>query len=130
PEQRQGSAVPSKLLIPRFARDDNARRVTRWNFTLLHVRNFAVNKRYLDVLVDIDLLGAKIDDLVRLADRGFHLIGGLPFFYLLRLRRGRLLLRLSSTSTALVVPLLIVAAALMPAAVIDGEESGDRIFYL
>src|ERR1700688_211336 len=104
----------------------------------LHVRHFPVDKRYLNVLVDINLLGPKIDDLVRHADRGFHLIWGLPFFYLLRLGRRRLLLPLSSTST-LVVPLLIVAtlsaallsvAALIAAAVIDVEESGNRIFHL
>ena len=78
----------------------------------LHVGNFAVYKRDLEVLVDKDLLGAKIDDLVGVPERGFHLIGGLPFFYLLRLGRGRLLLRLSLSRTlscTLVAALLVVA---------------------
>ncbi len=65
------------------------------------------------------------------ADRGFHLIGGLPFFNLRRFGRRRLLLRLSST---LIVALLVIAiAALLSAAligaIIEREQSGDRVFY-
>ena len=116
-------------------------------FRSLHVGNFSVQERNLDVLVDINLLGAKIDFFVGLADRSYNLIGSLSFFDLLRLGWWSLLgLRLSAGLVAarlLVVALLIViiaiAAALLPvvvgaliaaAAVIDGEESADRIFHL
>src|SRR5260370_1711238 len=105
----------------------------------LHVGYFTVEKRHLQILVDINLLRTQVDDLVRCAKRGFYLIGRLPFFYLLRFRRGRLLLRLSSASTLLVATLLVItiaiaallsAVALIAAAVIDGKQSGDCILHL
>src|SRR5260370_10929324 len=80
----------------------------------LHVGYFTVEKRHLQILVDINLLRTQVDDLVRCAKRGFYLIGRLPFFYLLRFRRGRLLLRLSSASTLLVATLLVITLALSP----------------
>src|SRR3981081_1360969 len=83
----------------------------------LHVRHFPVEKRHLEVLVYKNLLGAKIHDLVRLAERGFYLIGGLPFFKLLRLGRRRLFLRLSSTAT-LVACLLVINISIASAIVI------------
>src|SRR5271170_663572 len=102
----------------------------------LHIRHFSVDKRDLNILVNIDLLGAQIDDLVRLADGGYDLIGGLPLFNLLR-RWGRLLLRLRlSLSCTLVASLLVVviaallSAALIAGAIIEREESGDCIFDL
>src|SRR4030081_3085033 len=107
----------------------------------LHVRHFSVEKRHLEVLVYKNLLGAKIDDLVRLAECGFYLIGGLPFFNLLRLGRGRLF-HLPSTATliACIISISIaigmagaiaaLCATLIAGAVIDVQEFGDRIFYL
>src|ERR1700688_4597886 len=108
----------------------------------LHVRHFSVEKRHLEVLVNKNLLGAKIHDLVRLAERGFYLIGALPFLNLLRLGRRRLLLRLSDTTT-LVAPLLVITITmagdiaiaalsdtLIAGAVIDVQEFCNRIFHL
>src|SRR5208337_1233215 len=103
----------------------------------LHVGYFSIEKRHLQILVDIDLLGAQIDDLVWRSERGFHLIGGLTFFNLLGFGRGRLLLRLSSTATLLISALLVITitiaallSALVAATVIDGKQSGDRVFHL
>src|ERR1700722_5167061 len=75
---------------------------------LLHVGNFSVQERDLDVFINVNQLGSEIDDLVGIAERGFYLVRGLSFFYLLRFLWG-LLLRLSSASVALVVVLLVVA---------------------
>ncbi len=44
---------------------------------LLNVRNFAVNKRDLEVLVNVDFLCAQVHDLFRRAKGGNHLIGSL-----------------------------------------------------
>src|SRR5260370_25919509 len=108
----------------------------------LHVPHFSVEKRHLEVLVNKNLLGAKIHDLVRLAERGFYLIRALPFLNLLRLARSRLLLRLSDTTT-LVASLLVITITmagviaisplsdtLLAGAVIDVQEFCNRIFHL
>jgi len=61
------------------------------------------------------------------------LIGRLALLYLLRFRRGRLLLRLSSTlviALLAVTALLVVVATLIARTVINGEKSGNRIFNL
>src|SRR5271157_2829210 len=124
-----------------FLRSLSSRNVQR-NPRLLHVRDFAVYKCDLDVFIDIDLLGAEIDDLIGLSDRRSHLVGSLALFNLLR---RSLLLRLSSASASSSSALLVAALLIIPitidialvvalivgiAAVIDGEQSGDRIFHL
>src|ERR1700675_1762669 len=106
----------------------------------LHVGHLPIEKRHFQVLVYKNLLGTKIDDLVRVAERVFHLIRGLPFFNLLRLRRRGLSLRLSSPAT-LVASLLVssigiachmtiaaLSGTLIAGAVIDVEEFCNRIF--
>src|SRR5205807_9849845 len=93
------------------------------NSRSLHVRNFSVHKRDLNILVDVNLLRPKIDDLIRRANRGFNLIGRLPFLYLLRFRRRSLLLLLplsSTSASALIICLLIVpTAALLSATLLS-----------
>ena len=44
---------------------------------LLNVRDFAVHKRDLEVLVNVDFLRAQVHDLLRLAKGGDNLIGSL-----------------------------------------------------
>src|ERR1039458_4423262 len=106
------------------------------NARSLHIRHFPVDESNLNVLVDVNLLGTKIDDLVRVADRGFYLLGGLPLFNLRGLRRRCLLLLCLSLSRTLIVALLVViiaalqSSALLAGAIIEREQAGDRIFYL
>ena len=87
PERSEGSAFCGEL------------RTIYGRCRSLHVGHLPIEKRHLQVLVYKNLFGAKIDDLVRRADHGSYLIGGLSFFNLLRLGRRRLLLRLSGTTT-------------------------------
>ena len=60
--------------------------------SLLHIGNFPVHERDLEILIDINLFGSQIHDFVRLTQSRFHLIGGLSF--LDRLRFSLLLLLL------------------------------------
>src|ERR1035438_7047054 len=99
------------------------------HWCLLHVYDFAVHKRYLQIFIDIELFWAKIDDLVRFAKSGLHLIGGLPFLnglrfgLLLGLLRGLLILSLSSLSClASLLPALILLGVFA-----DREELPDRV---
>ena len=43
----------------------------------LDIRDLAIYKRDLEVLVDVNQLGAQFDNLLRLAENGFHLLRGL-----------------------------------------------------
>src|SRR5258708_37813858 len=105
----------------------------------MDIRQLPVQKSHLQILVYKNLLRAKIDDLVRLAEYGFHLIGRFPFFNLLGLGRRRLWLRLSSTAS-LVTSLLVISitsavtvsapSTLIAGCGIDIQEVGDRICYL
>jgi len=110
---------------------------------LLHIHNFAVHERHFDVFVDVQLLGSEIDDLVGLADGGYHLVGCLSLLDLLRWRGC--LLRLSST--CLVVSLLVIAllsvallvvaiaallsvALISAGAVVEVQKAADGVFDL
>lgn len=44
---------------------------------LLYVRHLLANKRDLEILVNVDLLGTKIDNFVGLAESGSHLVRSL-----------------------------------------------------
>src|SRR5258708_13353128 len=104
----------------------------------MDIRQLPVQKSHLQILVYKNLLRAKIDDLVRLAERGFHLIGRFPFFNLLGLGRRRLWLRLSSTAS-LVTSLLVISitgaiTVAAPPTLIAGcvfhiQEFAHPIFY-
>src|ERR1019366_7560439 len=102
----------------------------------LHIGYFSVQKRNLNILVDVNLLGPETYDLVRRADCRFHLIGRLSFFYLLRLCRRLLLLFLSlslPSASTLIVPLIVAALLVaLPLLVVgaNGKQLGDRIFHL
>ena len=76
---------------------------------LLNPRYLSVFERYFHIFVHINLLRPKVDDLLRLAHRGFDLIGGhtlldaLGFGLRLRLRV------VSGTLLALISALLLAA---------------------
>jgi hypothetical protein len=72
---------------------------------LLHVGDFAVHKRDLQVRVDVDCLRTEIHDVVRLAKNGDDIINGLPELDFLRLFLLRRLV-------VLVLPLLLLGLRL------------------
>lgn len=113
----------------------------------LYVGYFAIQKRNFEIFVNVDLLGAEIDDLFWFTERSFYLRGRLALVNLLRGWWWRLLCLCTSaivSSSARVVSLIIaitiaiaIAALLIATlaialvgAVINGEESGHRVFYL
>jgi len=59
---------------------------------LLNVRDFAFQERNFEILVDINLLGTQVHDLVRLAESADYLVGGLSQLDGLGLGRCRCLL--------------------------------------
>jgi hypothetical protein len=63
-----------------------------WRLRLLHIGNFAVQKCHLDVLVNVNLLAAQVEDFFRIAQSRLHLVGG--HSQLNGLRLGRLWLQL------------------------------------
>src|ERR1022692_399372 len=109
---------------------------------LLHVRNFAVQERHLQVLVHINHFRSQVDDLVGLAQSRLHLVGRLSLFDRLRLSLlllgRRLLRRLLLTSLllpALISTLLLISTTLLLVALLrvftaDREQLPDRILDL
>src|ERR1700721_516335 len=93
---------------------------------LLDIRDFAIHKRHFQVFIDIELFRSEIYDLVRFAERGLHLIGGLPLlnrlgFSLLRRWRGLLILSLTLRHLSTLLRLGVVA---------DSEQLPDCVLYV